>query len=253
MQSTSDLVLQSAKDQLFEGSSYPIPFDFNGAVANVFDDMASRSIPLYQNVTVYLAEWVKRYYIPGTRVYDIGCSTGTTLINIAQILDDSASLIGIDKSSDMLARAQDKLDATGCAHRIQLINEDARFLELKSASVVILNYTLQFLPPEDRVALLNKIFSSLEPGGILFISEKTRLLDPKMHKSVTDIYENFKHKQGYSHKEIARKKAALEKVLLPYTESELREKVHNAGFSYCESVMKWNQFVSLVAVKGELC
>lgn len=244
----SSLELRGNTDQLFRQSGYPKPFAFNAEVAAVFDDMVSRSVPLYSDVTQQAALWAKRFYQPGTYLYDVGCSTGTTLAMIGRMLPAGAQLMGVDNSQAMLDRAREKLQEL-TSHQVQFVCSDIQQTALAPCSVVIMNYTLQFLPVTQRAALLQRVCQALVPGGMLFLSEKTRAHASVIQESLTAIYENFKAQQGYTASEIARKKEALENVLIPSTEPELRRMLEHAGFSAVESVLKWNNFMSLVAYK----
>ncbi|SMF76335.1 carboxy-S-adenosyl-L-methionine synthase CmoA [Pseudobacteriovorax antillogorgiicola] len=250
MQEIPRLVLNSKKDELFASKQYPKPFAFNAEVAGVFDDMVKRSIPLYCDVTTYLGDWALDYYKAGSHIYDIGCSTGTTMIHLAQRLEKPVTFFGVDNSSAMIAKAEEKLDHAPEQHRYQLICDDVMNVAISNASVVIINYTLQFLPITQRLALLQKIYDGLCPGGILFVSEKVRFDNPQFQETSTKIYEEFKERQGYSRTEIEKKKEALDNVLIPFTEQEHKDFLGQAGFSHCDSVMKWNNFMSLVAFKG---
>lgn len=243
------LALASNKDNLFDRSIYPRPFSFNEDVASVFDDMVQRSIPLYTDVSLYLLPWVQSFYQPLTAIVDIGCSTGTCLHAIGNYLDKKALLLGIDNSAAMIEKASVKLGSLHGKHDIKLLCEDVLNLHFEPASVVIMNYTLQFLPASKRLSLLRKIYDSLKPGGLLFYSEKLRSSHPVVQEMKTLIYEDFKENQGYSKTEIARKKEALENVLVPNTEKEHEQLLKQAGFTHSESVMKWNNFVSMIAIK----
>ncbi len=245
-----ELKLNSQNDNIFAGQHYPKPFAFNHEVAEVFDDMVQRSIPLYQDVTRFTADWVLHFYQQGTSIIDIGCSTGTTTHQIAHRLAAPAQFLAIDSSEAMIARAEEKLADLPGRHRLELLCIDVMAVALPKASAVVINYTLQFLPVSQRTTLLQRIWDSLVPGGILLISEKVRLNSPSFQELGTKLYEQFKEKQGYSRTEIEKKKEALENVLIPFTEDEHRHLLKLSGFSHIESVMKWNNFMTLVAMKG---
>ncbi len=244
------LILNNKKDKLFSGKRYPKPFSFNHDVAEVFDDMVRRSIPLYSDVTRYMSLWTKNYYKPNSNIYDIGCSTGTGLLHLAQSLDQTVNFLGIDNSAAMIAKARQKLSQFPIQHSLKLICDDIMNVSITGASAVIINYTLQFLPIADRRQLLASIYDGLLPGGILFLSEKVRFSCPQFQETTTTIYEDFKASQGYSRTEIEKKKEALDNVLVPFTEQEHRENIERAGFSQFECVMRWNNFLSIVAFKG---
>ena len=147
--------------------------------------------------------------------------------------------------------AREKLADLPSHHQLTLLCQDVRETPLPRASVVIINYTLQFLPVADRLSLLCRIYEALVPGGIVIISEKVRSATPAFQELTTAIYERFKEEQGYSRTEIERKKEALDQVLVPFTEQEHRQNLVTAGFSAIDSLMKWNNFLTLIAQKEQ--
>jgi len=116
-----ELNLVGRKDKIFENSG-PKPFEFNEEVVQVFDDMVSRSVPLYFEVTDLLLYWLQKYYIEGACIIDLGCSTGTTLEVIARSFDSIFEknsnykqdtvlhLVGIDNSKAMVKTCLKKLE-----------------------------------------------------------------------------------------------------------------------------------------------
>ena len=239
------------RDRLFEREDYSIPFEFNEAVVQVFDDMISRSVPLYREVTESTVYMSAANYVEGTNIVDVGCSTGTTLQTIARIMKNPATLVGLDTSQPMLEKAREKLESFVEFHNIKLFNESALDFDYHNSSVVILNYTLQFIPITRRLELLEKIYSGLVPQGIITVSDKVTSANTDFMKLQTSLYENFKTRNGYSRTEIERKKAALDNVLIPLTWKEQLELIESAGFSTVEPVMKWNNFMSIIAQKIE--
>lgn len=235
-------------DRLFAGADFPIPFQFDHRVAQVFDDMVSRSIPFYRQVMELQLCLVREYYQQGTTLYDLGCSTGSTLQLLAEYLDPVPQMVGIDASAAMIAKAEDKLGASDSPN-IRLAVGDIRTFAYPDASVVLLNYTLQFLPVRDRANLIRKIGAELRPGGILVISEKVRFDDSRLSELSRRTYEDFKRCNGYSETEIQRKKEALENVLVPLTRKEQLDLLHDAGFGTVETVFQWNNFVTYLAIK----
>lgn len=243
------LRLEGESDRLYLGQRFPHPFSFNEDVASVFDDMVSRSVPLYADVTRLAARWAQAFYRPGTRLYDLGCSTGTTLEHIGQALSGGAHLVGIDASVPMLAQAEAKLAATRQRHRVELIAGDVREINFESASFAVVNYTLQFLPVSARGGVMKRLVSALNPGGAVFVSEKVRAASPVLQETIRWIHEEFKERNGYSSLEIARKKEALENVLVPQTEEELSAMLREAGCDAVETVVRWHNFLTMVGWK----
>lgn len=245
-----DIKLNSLSDRLFASGRYPKPFCFNEEVAQVFDDMVSRSVPQYIDVTRFTADWIRHFYQAETAIVDIGCSTGTTTHWIATALEAPAHFLAIDNSMAMIEKAREKLKNFPERHTLQLCCENVMKVRLPRSSAVVINYTLQFLPVSERRTLLEHIYEALVPGGILLISEKLRSPSPVVQELTTFLYERFKMEQGYSRNEIERKKEALDQVLVPFTEDEHRLHLKEVGFEHVESLMKWNNFMTLLALKG---
>ncbi|MEL7034391.1 MAG: carboxy-S-adenosyl-L-methionine synthase CmoA [Cyanobacteria bacterium J06592_8] len=246
----TELYLSSEKDELFEKGVWPKPFIFNEEVVRVFDNMVSRSVPLYREVVACATQWSLAYYQEGTKVIDIGCSTGTFLELLGRFLKQPATLVGIDSSQAMLTQAENKLAKISDFHQIELICDQAENCSFHQSSVVVMNYTLQFLPLPKRQKLLRKIYEGLVPGGLLFLSEKMRSASPQFQETITLHYEAFKTRNGYAKTEIERKKEALENVLIPLTESEQMAMLKESGFEQVDSIIKLHNFISFVALKS---
>jgi tRNA (cmo5U34)-methyltransferase len=245
--------LLGGKDRLFDTGNAPAKFSFNDKVADVFDDMVTRSVPMYQDVTRSVVDWAFEIYQEGTAIYDIGCSTGTTIDAIARKFSKegkSATFIGIDSSEPMIYKAIEKLSPWLSEHEVMLRTEEAKKTRIQNASMVIMNYTLQFIPVFQRQELLNKVYSGMNSGGVFILAEKVKSSSKLIHKTQTKLYEQFKSDQGYSRTEIEKKKEALEKVLIPLTLEKQIDMLRAAGFEHVEPIYKWNNFVTLVAVKS---
>lgn len=246
---STDLYLNPDPDTLFETGPWPKPFVFNADVVRVFDNMVSRSVPLYREVLACAAYWARAYYQPGTRIVDVGCSTGTFLELLGRCLKQPATLVGIDNSPAMLEKAQHKLASLETPHQIELLCEPAETSRFDHSSVVVMNYTLQFLPMQQRQAVVQAIYDGLVPGGLLFLSEKVKSPHSQFQETITRQYEAFKAHNGYAHSEIERKKEALEQVLIPLTEAEQMHMLRHSGFGQVDSLIKLHNFVSFVALK----
>jgi len=234
------------KDKLFEK---PIKkqFEFDEDVASVFDDMLSRSVPHYEEMLKLTTSFSLKYTKENSTVYDLGCSTATTLINIAKNSATTLNLIGIDTSNAMLNRAKHKANAYGID--IKFIEDDIFNVDFKSSNVIIANYTLQFIRPLQREKLIQKIYDSLEKGSIFIFSEKVITDNKILNKQFIDEYYNFKKTQGYSEFEISQKREALENVLIPYSYEENKKMILDAGFTNFDCIFKWINFATFVAIK----
>ena len=234
------------KDKLFEK---PIKkqFEFDEDVASVFDDMLSRSVPHYDDMLNLTTAFALKYTQENSTIYDLGCSTATTLINIAKNSTTSLNLIGIDTSNAMLNRAKHKANAYGID--ISFIEDDIFNVDFQSSNVIISNYTLQFIRPLQREELVKKIYDSLEVGSIFIFSEKVITDNKTLNKQFIDEYYDFKKTQGYSEFEISQKREALENVLIPYSYEENKKMILDAGFSNFDCIFKWVNFATFVAIK----
>lgn len=244
----------AAKDEIFQDPSSGLqPFSFNETVACVFDDMASRSIPAYRELHDLCASIVERFILsaPSPKVVDIGCSTGATLLAIAQRLNEKEmSLVGVDNSPPMIERFRQKLLDTPDT-RISLMQSAFEDLELHDVSAVLLNYTLQFISPEWRPSLMKKCFDGMRPGGIVILSEKTYSAIPEVQEVITERYERFKEMNGYKREEIRNKASALTGVLIPFTVEENIELLKRSGFSRVELLMKNHHFTTFLGIKPD--
>lgn len=236
------------RDQIFNTIKDTIsPFKFNQEVADVFDDMLVRSIPFYKEIHKLIIDMVDKYYLGEGKIYDFGCSTGTTidLIN-RHLAGKTASYVGVDLSAPMIEKAQQKLNDVS---NVELICGDMTQVEVSDAQVVILNYTLQFLAEEKRKEFLEKIYRGLRPGGLIILSEKIKSPHAPVQDLITELYYDFKKANGYSELEISQKREALENVLVPLTATGQIELLQSAGFAHSEMIFRWYTFASFIGIK----
>lgn len=234
------------KDEIFK-DKITKQFEFDENVASVFDDMLNRSVPFYKDVLELSTKFALDFASENSIIYDLGCSTASTLINIAQKSTKNLKLIGIDNSVAMLKRAEQKSKAYNI--NLELICDDILNVNLQKSKVIISNYTLQFIRPPQREKFIKKIYDNLEVGGILIFSEKVISSNATLNKIFIDKYYEFKKVQGYSEFEISQKREALENVLIPYTYEENKDMILNAGFSHFECIFKWINFSTFIAIK----
>jgi len=250
-------------DRVFATERLPTAFAFDDQVASVFEDMINRSVPGYSTIISMIGVLAERYCGAGSTIYDLGASLGGASFAVAQQLPhDDYRIIAIDNSEAMTSRLSTKLAALGeigsddsggsgdketC--RIECRHEDLRDSKIEDASMVILNFTLQFIEPAARETLMRKIYGGMRPGGLLIISEKIQFPDPALNELFIDLYHRFKETQGYSKLEISQKRAALENVLIPETLAAHRERLNSAGFHSVDTWFQCFNFASMVAFK----
>ena len=243
----------AVKDTVFRAGSKIVDFAFDAKVSLAFDDMVSRSVPFYGE-TQRLQTEMAIQFLPdeASLVVDLGCSTGTTLDLIAShpTCPETAKFLGIDNSPHMLAEARAKLAPHVEAGRAKLLEADANAVEIPPCNVVLMNWTLQFIRPLYREAVVKRICDALAPGGALFLSEKVLVGDSSLNRLYIDLYLQYKRTQGYSDEEIRRKREALENVLVPYRIDENRALLSRCGFTTVDEYFRWCNFTGIVAIKG---
>ena len=240
--------LKGDKDRVFAKALSDVKaFEFNDTVANVFQDMISRSVPGYALLLHMIGLYADIFIQPGSRIYDLGCSLGEATLVIADRTGDiDCEIIAVDNSAAMISKCE-QLQAS---KKIRWRCEDIRQTEISNASMVVLNLTLQFLPPEERLALLHKIQQGLNPGGILVLSEKVVFDDAKESERMVQLYQGFKKTMGYSDLEISQKRNALENVLIPDSETQHLQRLEDAGFDEIYQCFRSFNFISYLAIKA---
>ncbi len=211
--------------------------------------MLGRSVPMYQECQSLAVHWCSQFAKTNTSIYDLGCSTGTLLLKLARLIDKNKriSLYGVDNSPSMLEKSRSTLKEAPVP--CKLFKTDLnKNISIKNASVVVMNYTLQFVLPERRVPLLKNIFEGLVPGGSLVLIEKIKSGIPELDRTFIDFHHQFKRDQGYSNLEISRKRESLENVLIPWTVEENRDIIKKAGFPTVDLFFKWNNFAGFIAL-----
>jgi tRNA (cmo5U34)-methyltransferase len=226
---------------------YITDFEFDANVASVFDDMITRSVPGYRSLISMLGVFAHRYYQDDTVCYDLGSSLGAGTLSIATALKEkSPPVIAVDNARAMIDQSARRIDELDLKN-IELVCSDIQDVEINNASVVLMNFTLQFIEQNARDALIKTIYQGLVPGGVLVLSEKIQ--EPDEKSLLSDLHLEFKRANGYSQLEISQKRSALENVLIPETAEVHRQRLRSAGFSECEQWFQSFNFVSFCAVK----
>jgi len=237
---------KDAVDTVYAGKRSRVDdFVFDRQVAAVFPDMIARSVPGYQLVAALTGIIAARHARAGCNIYDLGCSTGAALLSAhARIDDATVKFIGIDNAAPMLEKCRANLEGVIDSKRLRLLHGDVRGAQIANADAVIVNFTLQFIAPDDRLDLLRRIHAGMNPGGALIIAEKVTFDDPAEARLQQALHEDFKAANGYSELEIAQKRAALEHVLVPDTPAAHLARLRRAGFA---QVSQWFQAFNFCA------
>ena len=228
----------------------PATFTFDDEVARVFPDMIRRSVPGYASIIAMTGLLAGRYATSGSNLYDLGCSLGASSLAMRRGLKRQGCTIhGVDNSPPMIDRCAALIAADSDHAAVQLHLMDLLECNITNASMVALNFSLQFIEPSLREPLLAQIYRGLNPGGILLLSEKIVFADPGVNRLQQELHEEFKRSQGYSEMEISGKRSALENILIPETLQQHRQRLGKAGFSRSDPWFQCCNFVSLIAFK----
>ncbi len=241
----------SNRDTLF---SVPVAklgdWTFDERVAEVFPDMIQRSVPGYSNIISMIGMLAERFVQPDSHVYDLGCSLGAATLSVRRnIRVPGCKIIAVDNSPAMVERCRRHIDAFRADTPVEVIEADIRQIPLENASLVVLNFTLQFLAPEERQQLLNTIYQGLKPGGALVLSEKFSFEDADVGELLFNMHHDFKRANGYSELEISQKRSMLENVMLTDSVEAHKTRLRQAGFRHAEVWFQCFNFGSLVALK----
>lgn len=241
-QMTSDKLYEKPQDMI-------VDFAFDEVVANIFPDMIRRSVPGYTDIVSLTGLLAGQYAQAGSRCYDLGCSLGATTLSMRQRIPADCRMIAVDNSQAMIDACCQYIDEDNDKAIVELHCDNIQDISITDASVVVLNFTLQFIKQDERILILKNIYKGLRSGGILILSEKLNFNDRQEQHVQESMQLAFKRANGYSELEISQKRSALEKILIPDTLDQHQRRLAEAGFlqSY-----QWHQafnFVSILAIK----
>jgi tRNA (cmo5U34)-methyltransferase len=240
----ADQIYASPLDQI-------IDFKFDEKVVNVFPDMIQRSVPGYSTMISTIGIMAGRYAQADSVCYDLGCSLGAVTLSMRQRINQAnCKIIAVDNSPAMIEQAQQLLSADqNQLVDVDLVCNDLLDIQICNASVVVMNFTLQFIAIEQRDALLKRIYDGLKPGGVLILSEKLAFDDEQVNQFHIDSHHDFKRSNGYSDLEISQKRSALENVLIPESLEAHQHRLKSARFSFIDKWFQCFNFISMVAIK----
>ena len=239
------------QDRLFaENRAVTSGFRFDEQVVKVFPDMIARSVPGYELVVPMIGLLARRYAQPDSRIYDLGCSLGAASLAMSLAVRAAGTrIIAVDNSKAMVERCRQNVTDKGGAVPIEVHLQNMTETAIENASVVVLNFTLQFLDIDERQALIDRIAKGMRSGGALILSEKICFADEREQADQTAWHHDFKRAQGYSELEIAQKRNALEDVLRPETEAAHLERFRRAGLCRCHRWFQCFSFAGYIAFK----
>jgi tRNA (cmo5U34)-methyltransferase len=224
----------------------PGSWSFGGAVAESFDVHVARSVPFYNETHRLIERLSDEFMSPGSRGYDLGCSTGALTARLAaRHRERAVELVGVDREPQMVAEARTRCVAYPS---VTIVEADLMTFELLPADLVVAHYALHFVRPDARGGLVERIAHALNRGGALLLFEKVRSSDPRLEDLTLELYHDWKRSQGYNDAEITAKARSLEGVLEPFTSDENRALLMTAGFTRVTTVYRWLNWEGILAL-----
>ena len=223
---------------------------FSGETVDTFDDHVSKSVPLYMEGHQLICDMSDFFIGPNSVCYEIGCSTGTLTLSLAEhnSSKQNVEFIGVDIEVDMIAKA----NAKALSHpklNVSFVSENILEMDLKKSDLIVCYYTIQFINPAVRQDLINKIYSSLNWGGALLLFEKVRGADARFQDILTILYSEYKLRMGYSPDEIISKTLSLKGVMEPFSTQGNIDLMRRAGFQDINTIQKYLCFEGFLAIK----
>ena len=225
-------------------------FTFDKSVVEVFPDMIQRSVPGYATIVSTIGKLCEQFHQADSNIYDLGCSLGAATLSMRKsVTKPNCQIVGIDNSQAMVDKCRLHIKAYVSDVPVSIELGDIQNYPLVNASVVVMNFTMQFIEAEQRAALVQKIYDSLLPGGILIVSEKLRWENTGINNAINDLHLDFKRANGYSELEISQKRSAIENVMKIDTEQMHIERLATAGFKQHSIWFQCFNFASFIAIK----
>ena len=242
---------KTPRDNIFAAPlSEIVDFVFDETVVDVFPDMINRSVPGYSTIINLIGVLAQQYAKPNTHLYDLGCSLGAASLSMRhRVTQPGCEIIAVDNAEAMVNRFNKILQRDTSMTPVHTHCADIQDIEISNASVVVMNFTLQFIPMEIRLDVLHRIYQGLNQGGCFILSEKLSFPDKQEHDAQIEFHHAFKKSNGYSELEIAQKRSALEKVLIPETSDVHVQRLKDTGFSQVYPWFQCFNFASFIAIK----
>ena len=239
------------KDNIYKRSNFnDLPFSFNEEVAEVFEDMIDRSVPGYISSLLFIQHITNNYFQENTNCYDLGCSLGAATESLFKATEGKeVKIIAFDNSSAMIESCKHRYTDQIESGKVQFIEQDITNVEISNASIVVINFVLQFLNMSERISLLERVYEGMISRGMLVLSEKIHFDSEFRTEVISKLHHQFKADNGYTEMEISRKRDALEGVLVTDTETKHLQRLESIGFKKVRKEISNLNFMTLVVEK----
>tara|TARA_Y100000589_G_scaffold118994_1_gene113237 strand:+ start:12378 stop:13076 length:699 start_codon:yes stop_codon:yes gene_type:complete len=219
-------------------------WDFEDISLDDFEKHISKSVPCYHLTHKLGLELSDFFCKPNTNVFDIGSTSGSFINSLLERHNDKdINFNGIEISTSMYSQSVLRYP------KINFYNEDVRDCDLHNSSFISSYYTIQFINPQYRQKLINKIFESLNWGGGFLMFEKVRAPDARFQDYMIQIYNEFKLSNEFTPSHIMSKSRSLKGVLEPFSTAANIEMLQRAGFKDIMTVYKYISFEGFLAIK----
>lgn len=219
---------------------------FDGNVANTFESHIEKSVPSYREGHQLILDYSDFFVKNNSNVYELGCSTGLLINQLAKKHGPPKGLFyGLDCSDDMISFAKKNYASPN------LIFETADVLEYSylPSDLMITYYLLQFISPSVRQNIVNVIYENLNWGGAFICFEKTRAPDARFQDISVHMYNEFKLSRGFTNDEILSKSRSLKGILEPFSTQGNIDMFKRAGFTDIMPIFKYICFEGFLCIK----
>ena len=239
------------KDSIYKGdNSNDLPFSFNEEVVEVFENMIHRSVPGYASSLRLIKTLTVKYFQKNSRCYDLGCSLGAATQSLFRATEGKeGKIIAVDNSKAMIDSCKQRFVDLIKSGRVEFIEQDITSIEISNASIVVINFVLQFLNVSERISLLERVYEGMISRGRLVLSEKIHFDSEFRTEVLSKLHHRFKSDNDYTEMEISRKRDALEGILVTDTEIEHLQRLESIGFKKVRKEMSNLNFMTLVVEK----
>jgi tRNA (cmo5U34)-methyltransferase len=234
------------RDEIIPGKEW----SFNEDVANVFDDMLTRSIPGYENMRENVIKMISPVITNGGYILDLGCSHGEMIAKLIKDLGSSmyVNYVGVDSSTAMVSKARTRFADDERVTIVHANIADAEMQRLRYDTILSV-LTMQFIPIEHRQHILKQIYDALTPNGCFILVEKVLGESSSAQDHLVSVYHQMKKDNGYSDEQVEAKRVSLQNVLVPLRASENIRMLKSAGFSVVQPFWQNLNFVGIYASK----
>lgn len=219
------------------------PKTFSFSTVENFDAHIANQIRTYDVLDATLKRMARLFIEDDTNVYDLGCSTGRLVRELRKLYPEKrAHYYGVERNINF---AKDfKND-----EQVHFLPIDLREgIAIHNASLVLSVFTLQFIAPPKRAAILKQVYDGLNLGGGFVWAEKVISENSKVQNILTFQHFDMK-REKYTGDEILQDEEDLRDTMKPVTLSENEAMLRAAGFTTFEVFWRYNNFLALVAIK----